>query len=110
MNEKWILFLIAAVAAATPPIALKEYNNRKLTHPDTRYIFILISMIAFTILIYVYIKIFDENKIGPYYALSKILAIILVTMGSILFFEDFITVKQTIGIMFGIITIILLIT
>lgn len=110
MNNNWILFLIAAITAAIPPIALKEYNNRKLTHPDTRYIFILISIIAFGILIYIYIKIFDERSIGPYYALIKILAIIIVVGGGILFFEDAITTKQAIGIIFGIITIGLLST
>src|SRR5208283_3378098 len=108
MNNDWILLTVAAIVASIPPIVLKEYNNRKITHPDTCYIFILIAVIAFAILIYVYIKIFAKYQVGPYYALIKIIAIIMVTISSILFFEDLINIKQTIGIIFGIIAIILL--
>lgn len=105
-----MLFIIVAIVGAIIPVVLKEYNNRKLTHPDTRYIFILIAIVAFTIIIHIYIKIFDDNKVGPYYALSKILSIIMVTIYGVFFFENFITVKQVIGIILGIITIILLVS
>lgn len=105
-----MLYIAAAMAGALPPVLLKEYNNRKLTHPDSRYIFILISIIVSLTLIYIYMIIFEKNAVGPFYALSKILSIIMVTAGGALFFEDVITIKQSIGIIFGIITIILLTT
>ena len=40
MNDQCMLYIAAAIAGALPPVLLKEYNNRKLTHPNSRYIFI----------------------------------------------------------------------
>lgn len=105
-----MLYIAAAIAGALPPVLLKEYNNRELTHPDSRYIFILISAIASLTLIYIYIIILDKNEVGPLYALTKILSIIMVIMGGALFFKNIITIKQSIGFIFAIVTIILLTT
>ena len=110
MNNYSILFPLAAMISAIPPILIKEYNSRKLTHPDTIYIFILGAAIASMILLFLYTKIFDGHDIGTFYALSKILSIIVVIFSGILFFEEILTTKKIMGIIFAIIAIVLLIT
>lgn len=108
MDNKYILFSAAAILSAIPPVVIKQYNNKKFTNPKSKYIYLLISIISSVLLIYVYIKIFEKNDIGPYYALIKILSILLVSASGFLFYGDLITGKQAIGMVLGIVTIMLL--
>lgn len=107
-NQKIIkdifLFTLIALFSAIPPLALKKTTNDE----KNNMYYISIALLSFGLLTYLYILVFKNGSVGTYYAISKIISIILVFGCGLILFEENLTTKKIIGILLGLISIIIL--
>jgi len=103
MNINTILwFFVAVMASAIPVPFIKSYTK------DKNIMWIVISIIAYLILILAYTKIFTDSYISVAYPLVKILAILIVALIGFFLFGDKLNMYSILGIFFGIMSICLL--
>lgn len=93
---------MAAIFAAMQPILIKQYIRGHNIY------FALAAVIAAIILLYYYYKIFQHYDVAIGYLLIKLIAIMMVILVSIAYFNEQITPRKMIGIILGIITIFIL--
>lgn len=96
----WLI--IATIIAIIPIFLLKQFiltNN---------YLYIILSLCAYSILIVSYINLFRNNQVSSIYVLLQILQILLVVIVSLLFYNEHIKLAQIIGIILGSVAIYLL--
>jgi len=108
MDKSFLLFSTAAFVSIIPPILLKKFSTDYHDNPMAQTIIIIMSLIAFSILIVLYIKMYEKNDVGSYHAITKIFAIIMLLVYGFIFFEEKITVTKIIGIVLGIFSIMFL--
>jgi uncharacterized membrane protein len=97
-----IWFFIAALAAASPIPFLKQYTKNK------NILFIVLSALSYSILIYAYIQILNNKNITILYPLIKVFSVIIVVIAGILIENEKITPPIVIGILLGCLSIYLL--
>ena len=98
--SKWLA--IAAICSAMTVIIIKEYEK-------TSGIWLLLGVgLSEFILIYSYIQLLKSDNIVSLFGLIKIIAMLLLVMSGILFFESKLTIKQGFGVFFSLIAIYLL--
>jgi multidrug transporter EmrE-like cation transporter len=99
-SYKWIF--MAAFFSALTIIIIKYYNTNK----DN--LWLLVALLSECGLIYSYLQLVKRDDVLTQFSLVKTLAILMVIIPSILFFDSKLTVRKIIGLMFGIATIYLL--
>ncbi len=102
MNN-YVLIIIAAILSALLSILIATYVKKI----NKSYIFFLAIVCAITLL-YMYTIIYKNNDMGRMYTIIKIISILIVTFISYKFFQEKISTKNILGIIFAIIAIILL--
>jgi multidrug transporter EmrE-like cation transporter len=103
MNSyKNILFIVGIFATALPILFIKEYNKTE----NIKWIFL--SMISYLTLIYVYSVLISEFNVIVFYTLLKILSVLLVVFIGITVFNEKISQRIILGLIFSIISIYLL--
>ena len=100
MNNLWII--IATIIALLPVILIKQYIATK------NIIFLIISLIAYIILMTCYIKIFSSGDMSSIYTILQILQILVVIIFGVIILKEPITVNKIVGIILSIISITLL--
>lgn len=95
---------IAAVLSAIPPIFIKKYVNEG----ETKYYYIIASLIASILIIYFYLDLCRKFDATNMYTIVKILSILIVLGISCVMLQEKISTKKIIGIIFGVVTLILL--
>ena len=103
MNNIIYLYFICALVAGLGPIFIKQFI---ITNKDYKYL--ALSSLMYIILIYTYYVLLQNNTLGITYNILKILSIILVTIISIIYYEEKLSKYQLIGFIFGLIAIYLL--
>jgi multidrug transporter EmrE-like cation transporter len=103
INDFFLIFL-GVISTSMPIILIKKYIETKY------FYFVYFAIISYLILIYVYSKLLLNHNISIIYPLLKILSIILVIIIGVIFFKDTISIKKGFGILFGLISIFLLLT
>ena len=93
-----ILIIVASIIALLPVFFIKEYikSNNK--------IYIILSLIGYTLLAFIYIQIFKQKEIITSYNLLQILQILIVTIMGILIYKEKLNIKKSIGIILAIIS------
>ncbi len=100
--DKNILLLFATIIAILPVFFIKKYivsNNM---------IYIILSIIAYIILIIIYIELFRNYEISNNYVILQILQILLVIGASYLLYNEKLNNYQLTGVVMGISSIWLL--
>jgi len=93
----YILLIFATIIAILPVIFIKKYIKTK------NNIYIILSTIAYLLLLLAYYNIFKLNfEISIVYTLLQVLQIIIVAILGIVFFKENITTNKIIGTIFGI--------
>lgn len=98
----WII--IGALAAALPVILVKKYTENK------DFTYIVLSLMSFSLLIYVYSIVLNNRSIIIIYPIIKIISILFVVFFGYFFFKNKIDAKISLGVLFGIASIYLLST
>jgi multidrug transporter EmrE-like cation transporter len=98
-----IMIILASIIALLPLYFIKKYiqTNKKYN--------IGITIILYCILTSLYISIFRKGEMTNIYVILQILQILIVVIMGLLLFNESINIKKIIGIIFGIISIKLLI-
>jgi multidrug transporter EmrE-like cation transporter len=93
-----ILIIIASIIALLPLFFIKEYikSNNK--------IYIILSLIGYTLLAFLYIQIFRQKEIITSYNLLQVLQILIVTIIGILIYKEKLNIKKSIGITLAVIS------
>lgn len=93
-----ILIIIASIIALLPVFFIKEYikSNNK--------IYIILSLIGYTLLAFLYIQIFRQKEIITSYNLLQVLQILIVTIIGILIYKEKLNIKKSIGITLAVIS------
>ena len=97
MNYYWIS--IATIIAILPVFFIKQFivtNN---------YFYILASLLCYCVLIFSYIQLFKQKKVGTIYTLLQVLQVLIVVVGSLLLFKEKIDHNKILGIAFGLLCI-----
>lgn len=102
----WGFIILAGLVSGVPAILIKLY----IDSPDNPYkwLYILLSFVAYAILLYCYLQIFVDCPVGIYYSIIKIMSIVLVAVIAILFFKETITPINMVGFVLGILAILAL--
>jgi multidrug transporter EmrE-like cation transporter len=97
------MIILASIIALLPLYFIKKYiqTNKKYN--------IGITIILYCILTSLYISIFRKGEMTNIYVILQILQILIVVIMGLLLFNESINIKKIIGIIFGIISIKLLI-
>jgi multidrug transporter EmrE-like cation transporter len=99
-SYKWIF--MASFLSALTIIIIKYYNTNK------HNLWLLVALLSEIGLVYSYIQLVKTDDVLTQFSLVKTLAILMVIIPSMLFFDSKLTVRKIIGLMFGIATIYLL--
>jgi uncharacterized membrane protein len=105
MKKNIILFFwifLAAIAAAIPVSLIKMYTETK------NELFIILSFLSYSTLIYIYTIILLNHNITTIYPLVKIVSILLVVISGLLVFNDSLNTKIGTGLLFGFLSLYLL--
>lgn len=97
-----IWFIVASIVASAPSICVKTYVD------DNNMCWLLLALISYAFAIYSYIQIFRKGDIIIMYPIIKVLSILIVLFAGIMMFESKCNTNVILGIIFGIISIILL--
>jgi multidrug transporter EmrE-like cation transporter len=100
--KAYILFLIAAIAAAIPPPLLKAYNET-----GKKY-YVVFSVISYLVLIMSYILILRDYEMSTIYPFLKILSILIVVGTGLFIFQEKLTGAKMVGIILGLVAMYLL--
>ena len=95
-------FFIAAIAAALPIPFIKKYTESK------NLLWILLSFISYTFLIYAYSIILKNKNITIVYPILKVLSVLIVVLAGFFVFSNNLDTKSIIGILLGISSIYIL--
>jgi len=100
--QNYIVVILAAIVSVSFPIMAQMYADKK----NNWYwpIMIILSIILF----YMYIYLCRQYGATRMYTMIKIMAILLVTLVGYFYFQNKITTKNVIGILFGIVALYLL--
>lgn len=104
--NKYFLLIIAAILSAAPPILIKKYINNQ--QKDTSLIYF--ALIFSTLLLIVYINLCKHYGASRMYTIVKILSIVMVVIIGFIFLDEKITIQNIVGIFFGIISLVLLVS
>ncbi len=100
LTYKWLL--LASFFSALTILMVKQYEK------SSNYWYLLVTALSEIGLIYSYIQLLKNGDIITQFALVKIVAILIVLIPGIMFFNSILTTKQIIGLIFGMIAIYLL--
>jgi multidrug transporter EmrE-like cation transporter len=102
--KKHGLIMLSTIVALLPLIFIKKYiQNKQIIH-------LIIAMILYFLLMLSYIKLFEQTELSSTYTVLQILQILIVLFIGILIFNESITINKLIGIIFGILSIYLLLS
>ncbi len=102
MNYYYIWLIVSTIIALLPLIFIKKYiQNNKI-------IYLVISMILYFLLMMSYVKLFNLSELSSAYTILQILQILIVLLIGVFIFNESITIYKVIGIIFGIISVYLL--
>ena len=96
------IFLLSATTAAIPIPILRLYNT------TNNSLYILAAVISYSILIMTYIYLLQNNSMSILYPLLKVSSILIVIFSGLLFFNEKLSKYQIAGIVFGLLSIILM--
>jgi drug/metabolite transporter (DMT)-like permease len=105
----FLLIFVGIFVSALAQIMLKKAGNFEFMKDFNFFLFFLLGggfyVISFGIYTYL-LKIFDISKISPVMTIGTML---LVVLSGIVLFKEVLSIRQMIGVLFGIISIILII-
>jgi len=103
MNYTILLPLVSAtIIALLPLVFIKKYLQ------SNQIIYLIITMILYFLLMLSYIKLFETTEISSTYTILQILQILIVLLIGVLLFNESLTLNKVIGILFGLVSIYLL--
>lgn len=91
-----------------PPILLKHHSLANDDDHLTKKLLIGLSALILLASVFLYVDFFNGNDVGTYYAISKIIAIILIFLYGFLFLEEVIDCRKIMGMLLGLVSIYLL--
>ena len=97
-----IWYIVAIIASALTAFLIKSYTQSK------NYICIISCILFDLLLIFAYIKLFNNNDISSCYPFIKIVSIIIVAILGIMFFNETLKIESCCGLVLGLIAIYLL--
>jgi len=100
--SSWLWIILAALASAAGILYIKYLTT------DQQWIYLLLILAFEFTLLFAYYQIFVSNPVGVSYTIIKVLAILLVLIGSYFFFKERYKVINIVGVAVIIIGIILL--
>jgi multidrug transporter EmrE-like cation transporter len=95
-------FFVAAVAAALPIPLIKTYTE------DANLVWIFLSFLSYSVLIYAYSIILHDKNITIVYPVLKVLSVLIVVFAGFLLFSNQMDWKTIVGIVLGISSIYIL--
>jgi uncharacterized membrane protein len=100
--NKWLLYTAGAVIGAIPALLIKKYID------SGNFFYILGALIGYSILTYIYYKVFLYGTIGSVYTVMNIFMILFVFFAGIVVYNEQINLITGFGVLFAIFSIILL--
>jgi drug/metabolite transporter (DMT)-like permease len=105
LNYKTLgLIISSTIIALLPLICIKKYIH------SNQLIYLVIAMILYFLLMLSYIKLFEKTELSSIYTVLQILQILIVLLIGLLIFNESITLNKIIGIIFGLISVYLLLS
>jgi multidrug transporter EmrE-like cation transporter len=98
----WILLFIAAILSSFPIYFIKAYDENK------NLIWIILSLLCYTCLVYVYENLFKNRDTSTIYSLAKIVSIIIVVIIGFLIYKEKISTSEFAGFASALLSIYLL--
>ena len=95
-------YVVATLVALTPIYLIKQYVI------SSNAIYLLLTMLFYTMLLISYIKIFEVHQVSSSYTILQITQIMIVVIMGLLFFNDSMTTNKALGLCSGILSIYLL--
>jgi len=102
------LFISIIIASILPPILLKHHSLMDDNEKGAKILMIVFTIFSLTAIFFFYIELFNGNEVGKYYAIVKIVTVILVFLYGFLFLEEVISCTKILGIILGVLSIYLL--
>ena len=97
----YYLFL-ATIIAILPIVFIKKYIMTKEMYN------LILALILYVLLLFSYIKLFETEQVSSTYTILQILQILIMIGVGIIIFNESLTINKSLGIIFGIISIYLL--
>lgn len=105
MNCSYLfLIILASILSIAGILAAKLFVKTGEKH----WWFIVLAVLLDIVIIFVYIILLKNHKMGSTYTVIKILSIIIITIIGYFFLKEKVTFKNCVGILFGIVALILL--
>jgi multidrug transporter EmrE-like cation transporter len=100
--EHNLYVIIASLTAISTAFLIKKYTK---THEN---IYIILTIIAYLILLITYIKIFSEKEVSTMYTILQIIQILIIIIIGFIFFDEKLNTTKVIGFGSGILSVYLL--
>jgi multidrug transporter EmrE-like cation transporter len=97
-----IYLLIASIIAILPIVFIKNYIYTKKIY------YLIFALILYIFLLLSYVKLFETEQISSSYTILQILQILIILFVGILFFNESLTRNKILGLLFGLLSIYLL--
>lgn len=98
-----LIIILTAIATILPIILIKKYIETK------QYKYLILTLLLYIPEIYMYIILFKHDNFATLYGVVKILAVLIVIVIAIFFYNETVTKKKMIGLIIGLVAIFLLI-
>jgi multidrug transporter EmrE-like cation transporter len=95
-------YILATIIAILPVVFIKKYIQ-------TREIYnLIIAFILYILLLLSYVKLFETEQVSSAYTILQILQILIMIVIGLIIFNESLTLNKILGIIFGILSIYLL--
>jgi len=97
-----IYLLLATIDAILGIAFIKQYIITK------NKLYLLLTFILYTLLIYIYTKLFENTEVSSTYTILQILQILIILIIGIIFFKESLNITKLFGIILGSLSVYLL--
>jgi multidrug transporter EmrE-like cation transporter len=97
-----LLALCASIVAILPIVFIKQYIITKQIYN------LILAFILYVFLLLSYVKLFETEQVSSTYTILQILQILIMIVVGLMIFNESLTINKILGIIFGIVSIYLL--
>ena len=104
MSNNYCLIFMVSLLSIVPMICIKKFAQQ-----ENKRWYLYLALIFSAIVTLLYVDLSRKYAASQIYSITKFMSIIIITIVGYLFLEEKLTIKHIIGILFGIVSIMLLV-